>query len=259
MIVDDALSFVASSKKRATPFYLNLWFHISHAPLLPTHEQLEQFSSDLHGGVDPVTLCNGPNPMPHKVGYQTCSQLVYRASQYEADRQIGRFLATLRSDTAMDANTLVIFSGDNGPEDPHIYMHSVGDPGPYRGRKRSLYDGGTHVALIARWPRMVPAGKVSSAQIMSADWLPTIAALAGAHVPDDPSGSQPGPYGDDRSGDFVPTRAPPTPRSLPIMFDYRADGYGACWNQAPRLALLEGDYKFLMNLDINGAVSRIEL
>jgi hypothetical protein len=33
-------------------------------------------------------------------------------------------------------------AGDNGPEDPHIYMNSVGDPGPFRGRKRSLYDGG---------------------------------------------------------------------------------------------------------------------
>lgn len=34
---------------------------------------------------------------------------------------------------------------------------------------------------------------------------------------------------------------------------------GSCWNQAPRLALIEGDLKFLMNLDLNGVVSRIEL
>lgn len=113
-------------------------------------------------------------------------------------------------------------------------MHSVGDPGPFRGRKRSLYDGGTHMALLARWPGTVPQGVVSSAQIMSADWLPTAAAFAGLTVPHDPAGSQPAPFGEDRRADFAPKTAPrPAPRTLPIMFDYRADGCSS-----PRLVLL---------------------
>ena len=73
-------------------------------------------------------------------------------------------------------------STDNGPEDPHIDMHAVGDPGPFRGRKRSLYEGGIRVPLLARWPGRVPAGRVAAgarSDMASVDLLPTVAALAG--------------------------------------------------------------------------------
>jgi arylsulfatase A-like enzyme len=107
MIVDDGLAFIASAKAARKPFYLNLWFHISHAPMLPTTAQLERFASDVYNTTDPVTLCNGPNQSPHKGGYVTCSSLVYRASQYEADTQIGRLLDYLRADKELDSQTLV--------------------------------------------------------------------------------------------------------------------------------------------------------
>ena len=41
-------------------------------------------------------------------------------------------------------------STDNGPEDPHVDMHAVGDAGPFRGRKRSLYEGGIRCVVKAR-------------------------------------------------------------------------------------------------------------
>jgi hypothetical protein len=88
-----------------------------------------------------VKNCPGPNPG----GAQTqCAIQVYRALQYEADRQIGRLLDWL-DDNKLRENTLFTFSTDNGPEDPHVDMHAVGDPGPFRGRKRSLYEGGVRV------------------------------------------------------------------------------------------------------------------
>lgn len=134
----------------------------------------------------------------------------------------------------------------SGPEDPHIYMNSVGDPGPFRGRKRSLYEGGVRMPFIARWPGTVPAGRVSSQGVTSADWLPTVAALAGVEMHDH------GIMGHDVSGALVPARGPPTQRAVPRMWDYRADGYGYCWNQAPRLAIrdwVHPELKLLMNVD----------
>ena len=179
--------------------------------------------------------------------YATCGKLVYRASQFEADAQIGRLLDALDS-KGLSHNTLVIFSGDNGPEDPHIYMNSQGDPGPFRGRKRSLYDGGVRMPLIARWMGRVPAGRVSGVELMSADWLPTVASLAGAPLQPAPGGSPL--MGVDQAGAFVPgAGAVPGPRVTPVMWDYRADGYGYCWNQAPRLAILQDGLKLHMNLD----------
>ena len=302
MIVDDGLAFIANS---TAPFYLNLWFHISHAPMLPTEAQYEAYVNWLGGSADTCTpylkkhcplpaaggyeacltctrdntgpchpkerkaYCNGtlpplpPGAVCNENGgdYTTCASLVYRASQFELDYQIGRFLDALRADKALDANTMVIFSTDNGPEDPHIYMNSKGDPGPYRGRKRSLYDGGTRMPLIVRWPGRVSAGSVNNVQLMSADWLWSIAAIADAASSVSSSSSSSSSstpvsvtnavlsrtselgldpaIGCDRSGDFIIGMPPAIePRVTAIMFDYRADGYGACWNQAPRLAIL---------------------
>lgn len=94
----------------------------------PTTEQLEAFSA-FKGVTDPVALCNGPNPKPHLGGFTTCSQLVYRASQYEADAQIGRLLDHLDA-TDLGRTTLVAFSGDNGihpPFPPPPFIPCSGD------------------------------------------------------------------------------------------------------------------------------------
>lgn len=174
---------------------------------------------------DPLSLCPAK---PERQDFGTCPKLVYRASQFEADRQIGRLLDGLVS-RGLHTRTLVIFSGDNGPEDPHVYMYAVGDPGPYRGRKRSLYDGGTRQSLLAWWPGVVTAGKVVDAELMSADWLPTAAALAGissATLEAAAAAAQIGPImGADRSADFVPSLSPTPPRQTPIAFEYRGEGY----------------------------------
>eukprot|EP00730_Choanoeca_flexa_P005324 TRINITY_DN11927_c0_g1_i15.p3 TRINITY_DN11927_c0_g1~~TRINITY_DN11927_c0_g1_i15.p3 ORF type:complete len:134 (+),score=17.48 TRINITY_DN11927_c0_g1_i15:832-1233(+) len=113
--------------------------------MLPTADQYMAHAKWLDPNVrDPVTLCTGPDESPHKGGYGYCPIQVYRASQFEADAQIGRLLAYL-DEQGLSNDTIVVFSTDNGPEDPHIYFNSVGDPGPFRGRKRSLYDVGQAV------------------------------------------------------------------------------------------------------------------
>lgn len=57
---------------------------------------------------------------------------MYRASQFEADAQIGRLMHFIRGNSTLDGRTLVVMSTDNGPEDPHIYMNSKGDPGDFK-------------------------------------------------------------------------------------------------------------------------------
>ena len=91
---------------------------------------------------------------------------------------------------------------------------------------------------------------------MSADWLPTVAALADIGLPQNVST---GLMGRDASVLLLGTSTV-APRTTPKMFDYRADGYGYCWNQAPRLAIRDWEpatshLKLLMNPDR----SRVEL
>jgi arylsulfatase A-like enzyme len=52
-----------------------------------------------------------------------------------------------------------------------------------RGFKRGLYEGALRQAAIARWPDVVPAGRVSDEPWAFWDFLPTAAELAGAKIP----------------------------------------------------------------------------
>ena len=57
---------------------------------------------------------------------------------------------------------------------------------PFRGRKRSLYEGGTRVPFILSWPAGGTAmGKVDNdTPLCAVDLLPTFCTLAGVPLPD---------------------------------------------------------------------------
>src|SRR4029434_3799867 len=64
-----------------------------------------------------------------------------------------------------------------------------GSAGVYRGRKDSLYEGGTRQPLIVRWPSHVPAGKRDDVTVaQGVDLFPTLAAIVGASGPARPDG-----------------------------------------------------------------------
>ena len=171
IFVDEAIEFIKRTADK--PFYVQLWTLVPHATLNPTNEQLEPYGQFAPGGKD----------FPH----QSAAQIFY-SSVTDLDKQIGRLLQTL-DDLGLADDTLVLFSSDNGPEDIHVRNagHSgVGSAGPFRGRKRSLYEGGVRVPGIVRWPRKVPAGNIDRKSVVAGvDWLPTVCKLAGITIPAD--------------------------------------------------------------------------
>jgi len=110
----------------------------------------------------------------------------YAAMVTRLDADVGRLLSLLKEMKA-DEKTLVMFSGDNGssfgPETPlgRRFDQSMG--GALRGFKRSMYEGGLRQAALARWPGVIPAGRVSHEPWAFWDFLPTAAELAGAPLP----------------------------------------------------------------------------
>jgi arylsulfatase A-like enzyme len=92
-----------------------------------------------------------------------------------ADDGVGAILAALERRGLTD-RTLVIVTSDNGGE-------RLSQPGPLRGVKGILLEGGIRVPCIARWPGRLPAGKESAVPAMTVDLTATILAAARAGHP----------------------------------------------------------------------------
>lgn len=111
------------------------------------------------------------------------------------DWSTGQIL-NLLEELGLKENTIVIASSDNGP----VYMDggyqdgcevrgSNGSDrghdasGVYRGGKYQIYEGGTRVPFIVRWPGKVEPG-VSDALISQVDLLASFAAMLGTKIPE---------------------------------------------------------------------------
>jgi len=102
----------------------------------------------------------------------------------EADWCVGQIMAKLK-ELGLDENTLVVFSSDNGPVLNDGYyddaVEKIGDhtpSGPYRGGKYSLFNAGTNVPFVTRWPGRINPG-VSDALVCQIDLMASMASLLG--------------------------------------------------------------------------------
>ena len=111
---------------------------------------------------DPASL-KIPGHWPDLPGAR--SQLAdYCAEVNRLDKTIAGVLDVLSRSNLLD-KTLIVFSGDNGQALPH--------------GKGSLYDPGSNVPFIIRWPGVVKLGGDSRALISAEDLAPTLLAAAG--------------------------------------------------------------------------------
>ncbi|MGI9456784.1 MAG: sulfatase family protein [Aeoliella sp.] len=117
------------------------------------------------------------------------SQLTYRGdAMVQLDWAAGEVLKAI-DEQGLTENSLVIFSSDNGPvyddgyEDGTTVRTSTQESdrghdgsGPYRGGKYQIYEGGTRVPLIVKWPGRIKPGK-SGALVNQIDFIASFADL----------------------------------------------------------------------------------
>ena len=142
-------AFAFAEEHRDRPFFALVTLTAPHIPLKPNPDDLTGSPAGAYGEV-----------------------------VEEIDLNVGRLLARLK-ELALDEETLVIFTSDNGP-------WFEGSSGPFRDRKGgSAWDGGFRVPFIARQPGTLPAGAVTDALSSNLDILPTLLAMAGIAPPAD--------------------------------------------------------------------------
>jgi arylsulfatase A-like enzyme len=232
-IIDKGIAFLKANKDK--PFYLQLWTFAPHAPLEPSKKQMSFFDNLI------IKRLQDKFTSPAQVYYSVIRDLDYH---------LGRLFRALELHGLQD-NTMVIFASDNGPEDINILeaAHSgAGSTGPFRGRKRSLYEGGIRTPFIVWCPAKVPSGRIDNKTVISGvDLLPTLCNFANINIPE-----QMNLDGDDMSEAL---RGKDKMRSKPLMWEQRFQVFGPQINQSPMLAVREEHWKLLMNPD----KSRIEL
>lgn len=101
---------------------------------------------------------------------------LYGDTVEEIDWSVGQIVATLKSLGLYD-NTLILFTSDNG-------AWWEGSNGAFRGAKGSTWEAGYRVGLVASWPKRIAPNLRSDSLSVNIDLLPTIAAAAGAALPD---------------------------------------------------------------------------
>jgi len=155
----EAISFI--KRHRTQPFFLLLAYNAPHAPMeVPKRYQ---------------------NSFKHITNR---TRRAYAGMLAAMDDGIGRVLAQLRT-YGIEENTLVFFLNDNGGwgEGNRHYEGSTNTP--LRGGKGSFYEGGIRVPFIVQWPRRLSGPRTYNHPVISLDILPTVAAVAGAKLPQD--------------------------------------------------------------------------
>lgn len=142
------------SRPHANSFFLSLQYTAPHSPWEGPED--EAIGHTTHGS----------GPM-----VEGGSLKIYAAMMTSMDAGIGRVLQALER-ARLDRDTLVIFTSDNGGE---RYSFNW----PFSFQKGYLYEGGTRVPAIVRWPGVIPAGRVTDQAAITMDWTATILGITG--------------------------------------------------------------------------------
>lgn len=115
--------------------------------------------------------------------FKGTSKLGYRGDViHEMDYVVGRLMKTLDY-LHLTNNTIIIFSSDNGPvlndgyADDAVALSKEHQPaGPFRGGKYGMFEGGTRLPFIIRWPEQIKPG-ISNALINQTDLVASFASF----------------------------------------------------------------------------------
>lgn len=165
-LTDKAVDFI--QRHKAEPFFLYLPHFGVHSPHQAKPELIAKFK-------DKPGVGGHKNP-------------TYAAMIASVDESVGRVVEELEKQGIAD-NTVVIFASDNGgvggyQREGIKKSEDITDNAPLRSGKGSLYEGGTRVPFIVRWPGVTTAGSSADIPTIHVDFYPTLLEIAGAAAPE---------------------------------------------------------------------------
>ena len=148
----------------------------------------------------------------------------------EFDWSVGEILNVLDR-LNLSRNTIVILTSDNGPVIDDGYedqaVEKLGDhkpAGPLRGGKYSLFDGGTRIPFVIRWPGKIKAG-ISDALFSQVDLMTSFAFMTNQKLSSDD--------------------APDSFNELDVLLGKSKKDREWLVEHAGRLSIIKGDWKYI--------------
>jgi arylsulfatase A len=160
IVADFALDFI--EKNQDKPFLVYYPMILTHCPFIPT----------------PGTADWDPQS-PGSPTYK--GEAKYFADMdHHMDKNVGKIIAKLE-ELKLRENTIVIFTGDNGTDEP-VVTQWQGRSIP--GGKGQMNDNGTRVPLIVSYPGHIQPGSTSDELVDFTDIFPTLCDVTGTHLPE---------------------------------------------------------------------------
>jgi arylsulfatase A-like enzyme len=217
LFTDRAVRFITESAQQKHPFFLQLALTATHFQIDAPPEEIA-----LHQG-----KLDEPDPRRPTLA-------AYAAMVTRLDQHVGRILDAL-AQAGIDQSTLVVFTSDHGAtfEIGNAQASSILDSNaPFRGQKRTLWEGGIRVPGLFRWPDHFPAGHVIREPVSMLDLFPTFLAAAGADHPE---------YDlDGRNLLPLLSKEERQPLDRILFFEWRSEG-------AEQIAAIQGPWKLIIH------------
>jgi arylsulfatase A-like enzyme len=157
LMVEEASQFI--EQNRAKPFFIYFALNMPHYPYQGEAKWLERYKN-----------------LPHP-------RNLYAAFLSSCDERIGALLKKV-DDLGLRERTIIAFQSDNGHSTEERAHFGGGSAGVYRGQKFSLFEGGIRLPGMISWPGHLPEGEVRGQVVHACDWMPTLAELCDAKLPD---------------------------------------------------------------------------
>jgi arylsulfatase A-like enzyme len=234
-ITNKTISFISSTIANGDRAFVQTWIHSAHAPTNMYQQQPAQLG--FPDSSNPYVIPGNPTLTVNVKPLQ-----IHNAAIKDQDDQVGRIFDYLQAAKLYD-DTIFVYSSDNGPEYESMYLMASGSPGPHRGQKRSLYEGGIHVPFFIKWGNKITGSTDMLAS--SVDIYPTLAGLAGYNYHDAFDAARFD--GLDLSGCILRNDCSAV-NNRAIIWEQRIQVLGgSCLDISPRYAIRQGDYKLLLH------------
>jgi arylsulfatase A-like enzyme len=174
-LTTETIQFIRDHRTR--PFFVYLSHYAVHTPL----EGKKQLVAQYERKIGAMKFTGAPFAPVRQDWYKRHQDNPVNAAMIASvDTSVQRVMRTLK-ELNLDKNTLVIFTSDNGGDSCGPKESRVGKGTanvPLKAGKRWIYEGGTRVPLIVRWPGAVKTG-ATDALVAGMDHYATILEMLG--------------------------------------------------------------------------------